>query len=468
MDPEIGVSGLTASRSSELTDRDPPASPPDPATRSISRRIWTLSLCRFAEAISIGMLIPVLPAFISSLVDTKVAPFPGWSEFLVSIAGADTARHFDLGTAEAKTAALFSLAGFAMAGIQILSGRLSDAFDIRKPIILIGMTGGMVCSAGYVWVSSYPGLLGLRVVQGLFLGLTFPPLMAIVAHYSPAGRGGTTLGIYTTIRLLGFAAGPLIGGALLEAFDFPTVFLTSATLLLSSIALVALLIPEHKNRPDTARNGGPDSNLSKRASRREARKNRERIPVPFSLRILGGGIFFMMIGVSGIISLFPTYQREFGATAREMGFVFSAFLGTRFLLQFAMGSLGDRWDKKKLLFWSLLALGPTVALQGWVQSLDQLIFLRVILGVSVAAISSSVSGIAADRSQPGNRARVMGVNTFSFSLGVAVGPLLSGFIPNPRIAFAIPGGATLLLAGLILAAVPSDRSVRTQPRPGVG
>lgn len=416
-----------------------PAIPPptEPAAdERDSTRIWTIAFCRFTEAIAIGMLVPVLPIFLETLGD---APLLGFSAQSLS--------------PEDKTSILFGLAGFAMAGIQLFSSRLSDAFDTRKPIIVLGMIGGVGCSIAYALITTYPQLLAIRIAQGLFLGMTFPPLMAIVAHYAPAGRGGTTLGIYTTIRLLGFASGPLIGGYLLETTDYryEVVFFTSAALLLTSIALVTIHIPEHKDRA--------------RPEKGQPREPRLRIPVPFNLRILGGGIFFMMVGISGIISLFPTYRREFGATAQELGFVFSAFLGTRFLLQYAMGSLGDRWDKKKLLVCALIALGPTVALQGFVTSLGQLFGLRILLGACAAAISASTGGITADRSVPGNRARAMGVNTFSFSLGVAVGPLLHFFIPEPRVTFTAAGVASLVLAALTAWILPSDATVRQQSTP---
>ncbi|MFQ5654856.1 MAG: MFS transporter, partial [Planctomycetota bacterium] len=103
---------------------------------------------------------------------------------------------------------------------------------------------------------------------------------------------------------------------------------------------------------------------------------------------------------------------------------------------------------------------PLVALQGFVSSLGQLIALRVGLGVVSAAISASAGGISAERSEPGNRARVMGINTFSFSLGVAVGPLLTGFIPSPALAFAIPSALAVLMFLLVLAMVPPDRIAR--------
>ena len=90
------------------------------------------------------------------------------------------------------------------------------------------------------------------------------------------------------------------------------------------------------------------------------------------------------------------------------------------------------------------------------ENLTSLTWIRAGLGVVSAAISTSVGGISAERSQPGNRARMMGLNTMSFSLGTAVGPSLTGFIDTQAVAFAIPaaaGGLLFLTLGLLL---PSD------------
>ncbi len=391
--------------------------------------IWVVAACRFFEAIAIAMLIPVLPIFLSTL-----APEVELFGLLDRLAES---------SAEAKTAVLFSATGFAMALVQIFSARLSDAVDRRKVFVLVGMLAGSACSLALIFIDSYGQLLAVRVAQGLALGITFPPLMAIVARYAPVGRGGSTLGIYTTIRLIGFASGPLVGGFVSELGGYTAVFTTSFTLLVLSIGLVAWFVPDP------------------RETTTERTKTSKRPPlaaISWKFRLLGSAVFLMMVGVSAIITLFPTYKSEYGATQEELGWIFSAFLGARFLLQYPLGRLGDRFDKKLLLLSSLLLFCPVVTLQGFIRDLDDLLILRVILGVAVAAISSSVSGIAAERSEPGNRARVMGTNTFSFSLGVAVGPLLTGVLTDARVAFAIPGSLVLVTALLIATQLESDRA----------
>ncbi|MGE4619554.1 MAG: MFS transporter [Planctomycetota bacterium] len=405
------------------------------------RAIWLLAGCRFGEAIAIGMLIPTLPLFLGTLtspVANEVARslsqrFPWLSEMLPGLATASQ---------EARTAFLFSVTGLAMASIQIFAGRFSDRFDSRKPLIVAGMTLGACCSFALPLLDNYWQLVLLRVLQGSFLGMTFPPMMAIIARNAPEDSGGKVLGLYSTIRLLGFGLGPVIGGLVGDAGGYDQVFLVSGSLLMVSVVLVSTKIKDPKEFPDL-------ENRSKKLP-----------PIEPIFRILGAVIFVMMVGISTVISLFPFYEREFGSTQSELGTMFAIFVATRCLLQYPCGWAGDRYDKKRILLLGLLLFIPLVVLQSQVNNLTELTILRMGLGAVSAMLSTAVGGICAERSSPGNRARMMGINTLCFSLGTAVGPILTGFINSQETAFMIPAGAALLLFGLLLMLLPSDRQAR--------
>ena len=131
------------------------------------------------------------------------------------------------------------------------------------------------------------------------MGLTFPPLMAIIARHAPPGKGGRSLGIYSSIRLLGFASGPILGGRVTELWGHNATFLLSAILLATSLIAVGIWIPDFRE----ARAGHDGKRIS--------------TEVPPVFRLLGGAIFLMMVGISAVISLFPYYRNEFGATETE-------------------------------------------------------------------------------------------------------------------------------------------------------
>ena len=403
------------------------------------RTIWLLAICRFGEAVAVGMLIPALPLFLGGLttpgvdgLTARIAEwFPGFAETFPELVNPSQ---------ELLTALLFSITGLAMAGIQIVSGRISDRFDTRKSLIVLGMFFGAFCSYALHYVDSYYQLVFVRILQGTFLGATFPPMMAIIARNAPDNAGGKVIGTYSTIRLLGFGIGPVLGGFVGDMGGYDLVFIVSGSLLLTSVLLVSIRIHDPKEFPGEIR-----------------KEKKDRPPVEPVFRLLALSIFVMMVGISAVISLFPFYEREFAATQSELGMMFAIFVGSRCLFQYPSGWIGDHLDKKWLLMFGLAAFVPLVAMQAHVENLTALTWIRAGLGVVSAAISTSVGGISAERSLPGNRARTMGLNTMSFSLGTAVGPSLTGFIDTQSTAFAIPavaGGLLFLTLGVLL---PSDR-----------
>lgn len=470
-DPEEAGVATPAAAVGASPPRAALASPSEPEFIRREGLVLLISLCRLAEALAVGMLVPIIPIFVSEV--SAPGSATAGIERLASLANAlfagsgapGAARLADWLSSEVVglalslptlispgvsglVAILFFLTGMSMSASQIFAGRLSDRLDARKIFILVGMAGGSVCSACFAGLDTYPGLLLTRVVQGLFLGLTFPPMMAIVARHTAPGRGGRVLGMYTTIRLAGFALGPVVGGAIAEIGGAKSVFFGSAVLLLVSVGLVGWLVPDPRE--------GPRRTRAERAARP---------PVPWVFRHLGACIFLMMVGISAMISLFPTYKEELHATEFELGVIFSAFIGTRSLLQWPAGWLGDRFDKKLVLVISLAAFAPFVWLQGVAGSVGELIAVRVGLGAVSAAITASVSGISAERSVAGNRARVMGINTLCFSLGTAIGPLCTGFIADRGLAFALPAVAALVWVVVIAMILPSDRAVRERQSP---
>ncbi|MDE0961222.1 MAG: MFS transporter [Planctomycetota bacterium] len=409
------------------------------------RTIWLLASCRFGEAVAIGMLIPTLPLFLGTLSSTWVdglsgrlrSSFPLLAEWYPASVTA---------TDEAKTALLFCFTGLAMALIQIFAGRVSDRLDSRKPLIIIGMALGSICSLVIPLLEHFWQLLLLRMLQGSFLGLTFPPMMAIIARHAPTSSGGKVLGIYTTIRLVGFGLGPILGGVVAEYAGYDAVYLVSGALLMLSVMLVASRVKDEKE------------------FKHDAQRVRVLPQVNPIFRLLGAAIFIMMVGISAVISLFPYYQREFGSSQTQLGTMFAIFVATRCICQYPFGWIGDRFDKKWVLAFGLLFFIPLVWMQGHVENLTELTWLRMGLGVVSAMMSTAVGGISAERSEAGNRARVMGINTLCFSLGTAVGPSLTGFIHSQQTAFAIPALAASILLLALLALLPSDRTARSARR----
>ena len=67
-------------------------------------------------------------------------------------------------------------------------------------------------------------MLVLRVLQRITVGATIPAIIAMVTHLSTPATRGKAVGVYSTIRGLGFGLGPVLGGAVATYYSFDTAF----------------------------------------------------------------------------------------------------------------------------------------------------------------------------------------------------------------------------------------------------
>jgi DHA2 family multidrug resistance protein-like MFS transporter len=142
--------------------------------------------------------------------------------------------------------------GFLIAGALILMGSLGDRIGRRKVL----MAGGAAFGAASLLAAlsqSPEQLIAARAIQGLAGATLVPSTMSLVFAMFPDERKRTAaLGIIMSCFIGGAAAGPLIGGALLEAFDWNSVFLINVPVALLLLVLAPRFLPEFKN-PEAGR-----------------------------------------------------------------------------------------------------------------------------------------------------------------------------------------------------------------------
>jgi MFS family permease len=124
----------------------------------------------------------------------------------------------------------------AFAALLLLGGAVADRFGPRATmrVGLIAFAGGSVVAAAVA--SSAGVLIAARVLTGLAAALVMPATMAAVVATAP-DRSRAVAG-WTGVVALGVAVGPVVGGALLVAAAWPSLFWLNVPLALG--AAVAL------------------------------------------------------------------------------------------------------------------------------------------------------------------------------------------------------------------------------------
>ena len=123
------------------------------------------------------------------------------------------------------------LSGYALslAVFLLTAGSLADRFGRRK-LFLIGLAMFSLASGLCALAPSASTLIAARIVQGLGAAVVFPSSLAILAEAFQGAQRRRAIGAWGATIGLAFAAGPLIGGLLVDLFGWRAVFAASFVL----------------------------------------------------------------------------------------------------------------------------------------------------------------------------------------------------------------------------------------------
>ncbi|MEU0943790.1 MFS transporter [Streptomyces canus] len=135
-------------------------------------------------------------------------------------------------------------------------------------------------------------------------------------------------------------------------------------------------------------------------------------------------------------------------------------LGLAALLLVA-GSLADDYGRRRIFVAGTLALGLTTALGALTSSTWLFTLARIAQGAASAALLASSLGLIVHAfPSPRGRLHATGVWGAFVSGGIAVGPLLSGAMPNWRVSYGVLGAAAVLVAALSARLLTESRAPR--------
>lgn len=134
----------------------------------------------------------------------------------------------------------------ALASLLIFGGKLGDRFG-RREIFFIGVAGFALTSIGIGMIGTVAGVIALRALQGVFGALLMPSTLAIIRSTFPPERLNTAVGIWGAASGVSIAAGPIVGGLLVEHVNWQSVFYINAPIALAALVIGALAIVESRS-----------------------------------------------------------------------------------------------------------------------------------------------------------------------------------------------------------------------------
>ena len=124
----------------------------------------------------------------------------------------------------------------------------------------------------------------------------------------------------------------------------------------------------------------------------------------------------------------PSLQRNLNASASGLQWIVSAYILVFAGLLLTMGSLGDRFGRKRVFQVGLVLFGVTSLAAAYSQSSGQLIAARAFMGIAAAMIMPSTLSVIIDVFPRHERAKAIAIWAASAGLGVPLGMVLGGWL----------------------------------------
>ena len=383
------------------------------------RTVLALSVARLGDAVGNSILFVVIPLYVAKL----PAPwFPIPETVLVGI--------------------LLSLYGLTNALLQPVVGAWIDRVSRRKPFIQAGLVLMGIGTLAFLVAGRFSTLLFIRGLQGFGVALTIPASLALMASATEKRTRGGSMGVYTSMRMVGFAIGPLLGGFLHDHVSFNAAFYTGAAFIFLGLIFVQLWVHEK-----------PDRSRAKAAG---SFRILDRELLTSGIIGLAIATFLMASSFSMMSALEQQFNDRLGQGALGFGLAFSALMVSRLIAQVPLGWLSDRIGRKPLIIGGLILMGPATVLLGLAASTLELTGFRVFQGVASAAIAAPAFALAADLARSGGEGRQLSIVTTGFGLGIALGPLIAGVLGAFvfELPFIIGGALTMVGAWIVYRFVP--------------
>ncbi len=160
----------------------------------------------------------------------------------------------------------------------------------------------------------------------------------------------------------------------------------------------------------------------------------------------------IMLGVGIIIPVLPALVTQFrGGSISESsgsyGWLMGIFGAMQFLASPILGSLSDRFGRRKVILVALAGTAVDYVIMGWAPTLGWLFVGRTISGVTAGAFATC-NAYVADVTPPEKRAQGYGLIGAAIGVGFVIGPAVGGLLGNhnPRLPFFAAAGCVGLNA----------------------
>ena len=376
------------------------------------------------------------------------ALLPTLSLYAKSLGGSDQQVGFVMGS--------FAV-GLLLARTRL--GRLADRRG-RKIVLLIGTAVAMTAPLGYMFATSIPVLMGLRVFHGLSIAAFTTAYAAFVVDVSPPEHRGQVIGYMTLTQPVGVALGPALGSYIQSEFGhFPTFAIAASFGCLATLSLITI---QDSRQGKTAETHAQDPSANDRSVNDSSeptpsvwsRLLRPAITTP-ALVMLGVGLVF------GTLSTFVPLLIEDTGVDLIPGLFYTAAAIASFCARFWVGKRADRYGRGLFISLSLVCYFVSMVMLTVVNTVPLFLLAGAIEGTAAGFLFPGMIALLSDRIGAHERGQMFAITLMGFDLGIALaGPVFGGLAEDwgYRGLFAIAAG--LAVVAMVIFASRSNPTPR--------
>jgi len=374
----------------------------------IKKTFPVLGLSIFASMLGVGIVAPLLPLYAEKMGATGL-----WIGMI--------------------------FAGFSIsrAIVMPIAGRFSDRSG-RKVFLSVGLLTYAIISLGYIWAGDPFHLTLVRLIQGIAAGLVIPIAQAYVGDMSPEAEEGKWQGYFNAAFFSGFGFGPLMGGALTDHFGMNLAFYTMGFLNLVGFLMVLFFLPE----AIPVKQGTKSRTSFRKIGRSSIMKGLLGFRLAFSM---GRGAF------AGFLPIFAGFS--LGLSPTRIGILLAVNILVMALFQPLGGRISDRVSRRFLVVAGGAANLAFLGLIPWCRDFWELLGVCLLGSLGGSVSIPAASAMIVEEGRKFGMGSTMAIFGVAFSIGMAIGPIVSGVIADTldiRAVFYFGAFMGLLGTGLFL------------------
>jgi MFS family permease len=391
---------------------------PKPSWWTLPAGVWLLGGVSLLNDMASESIYPLLPFFLTSVLGASAV---------------------SLGIIEGAAEAVSSV-------LKVISGRLSDRWRLRKPIVVAGYGLSALARPFISLATGWLLVFALRFIDRVGKGVRSAPRDAMLADLADQTNRGRVYGFHRAMDHAGAVLGPLLATAFLLAFpgEYRTLFALTA---IPGAATVLLLRWVRESGGVRRSHLSHPSHLS--------RLSLGALPSPLVRYLIVLSIFTLGNSADAFLLLRLT---EVAGGPQFIPLLWSLLHVIKIVSSVAGGAASDRFGRRRLIAVGWIVYALVYAGFAVSTSMFALVTWFMIYGVYYGSVEGTERALVADFALPEQKGTAFGVYNAVAGVGALVASVLFGFIWTnfgAPVAFGFGAALAILAAALLFIVVPA-------------